>query len=238
MKILAMDSSTPSASVALWETTDGASPDQGTDRGSRRFASPAGHAGRLPEEAARLLEEAGWRASSLDLVVATLGPGSFTGVRIALGLAKGMALGCGVAVQGVSTLEAMAAGWEAPDGAWLAPTLDARRQEVYAALYRREGEGLRLLDGPVCAHPEEWLARVRAIVPAAEQAQILWLGDGVPRMALPPEARIHPETTVDPLHLARWGAKMRLHGGNDDPLLLEPLYLRRPEAEEKKFGKG
>ncbi|MDR3154369.1 MAG: tRNA (adenosine(37)-N6)-threonylcarbamoyltransferase complex dimerization subunit type 1 TsaB [Deltaproteobacteria bacterium] len=94
----------------------------------------AAHSGVLPPLAARALAEGGHEPSDLGLVCAGRGPGSFTGLRTGLAFAKGLAMGARCPAVGVPTLEALAAAVALPAGI-LAPVLDARRGEVFTALY-------------------------------------------------------------------------------------------------------
>ena len=91
-----------------------------------------------------LLKNLDIKASSLELIAVASGPGSFTGVRIGVSAAKGLALGLGIPVCGVSTLEAMT--YQIPEpGSLLCPTMDARRSQVYNALFRwNDGALIRL----------------------------------------------------------------------------------------------
>ncbi len=156
LTVLAWDTATPWCGLAL-ERFDG--PGQG--RGLGRFTSSEGtHSQMLPVQAARLLAEAGLTPADLDLVAVGRGPGSFTGLRTGLALAKGLAMGAGRPVLGLSTLEVVAAQalaeGLAPDGL-VAPVVDARHQQIFTALYQaRPGGG----------YPLECLAEPRPIFPA------------------------------------------------------------------------
>jgi tRNA threonylcarbamoyl adenosine modification protein YeaZ len=100
------------------------------------------HSQLLPPEAARMLAEHGLEPGQVDLLVVGRGPGSFTGLRTGLALAKGLALGAGRPLLGLGTLEVLAAQIldAEPDPEVLAaPVIDARHGEVFTALYSREG---------------------------------------------------------------------------------------------------
>ena len=98
-----------------------------------------------------LLEETGWTMESLDAVCVSRGPGSYTGLRIGVSVAKGICYGTGIPLVAISSLHSMTdyvsrnllslAGQEYPD-ALLCPMLDARRMEIYTALYARDGRPL------------------------------------------------------------------------------------------------
>lgn len=92
----------------------------------------------------------------VDCLVTTLGPGSFTGLRIGMATVKGLSQGRGLPVVGVSTLEALA--WEHRDRSpRIAPVVDARRQQVYGAVYDVLGELPRQLVPETVMRPEEWV---------------------------------------------------------------------------------
>jgi len=155
--------------------------------------------------------KAGGRLSiaDFDVIAVSLGPGSFTGLRVGLAAAKVFAQFGGVALAGVPTLEAMAA--EASLGGevgWCVTALDAKRGEVYAALFRCLPRGVRKVAGPRVCLPEDAARRVPP---------------GTPVLAEPPRA-----SAVAALGLLRF-----LAGKRDDPRTLVPLYVRRPEAVER-----
>ncbi|PYM04330.1 MAG: tRNA (adenosine(37)-N6)-threonylcarbamoyltransferase complex dimerization subunit type 1 TsaB, partial [Candidatus Rokuibacteriota bacterium] len=100
------------------------------------------HSERVMAAVDRLLTDAGWRPSDLEGLAVSIGPGSFTGLRIGVSTAKGLALALGLAVVPVPTLDALAAGL--PFAALpVCPILDARKGEVYASLYRWDGGAMR-----------------------------------------------------------------------------------------------
>jgi len=145
MKILAIDTATDACSAALF--LDG-------EVTSRFELAPRRHTELILPMVGSLLEEAGLAVTDLDAVAFGRGPGAFTGLRIAAGVAQGLALGADLPVIPVSTLATMAqqvmdeAGAEA-----VAAALDARMGEVYWGCYRRDAEGVAEPVGPetVCA---------------------------------------------------------------------------------------
>lgn len=124
MKILALDTSTETMSLALLEAEQLVA--------EVRLSSPRGHAEALPEVLADLLSRVGWEAKDLQRVVVGVGPGSYTGMRVGIAFGKSMAYALEIEVVGVSTLEALAATLQ---GKSIVPILDARRDRVYAGLY-------------------------------------------------------------------------------------------------------
>lgn len=113
--------------------------------------APSGmsHAARLTVIINQLLEENHIRPAELDAVAVSKGPGSYTGLRIGVSAAKGIAYGAGIPLIGINTLAAMCSGYltihpDAMDkGALLCPMIDARRMEVYNAVFTTDGEVIR-----------------------------------------------------------------------------------------------
>ena len=129
MKLLALDASTDWLSVAAGDGTRW-----------NALGEPAGqrHSQRLLPLVHDVLAEAGWRLRELDGIAFGAGPGSFTGVRIACGVAQGLALGAALPLVAVCTLEALAqAAWESLSVTQVLVAQDARMHEVYTAAYRR-----------------------------------------------------------------------------------------------------
>lgn len=157
MKLLALDTSTEACSVALWQDGQSLSLDE---------VCPQQHSKRVLPMIQQLLAEAGLGLSQLDGIVFGRGPGSFTGVRIGVGVAQGLAFGADLAVYGVSTLAAMAQAAQRLHGAHqVIAAIDARMAEVYLAAYQRAADtGLmqlvgeemaikpQLLTSPIFAH--------------------------------------------------------------------------------------
>ncbi|MBF0124035.1 MAG: tRNA (adenosine(37)-N6)-threonylcarbamoyltransferase complex dimerization subunit type 1 TsaB [Magnetococcales bacterium] len=233
-KVLALDSSTHLGGIALVEG----------ERviGQQRLYQPEGHAAAMPPALEQLMQQSGWRYQEIDLMVVTIGPGSFTGLRVALGLAKGIALAYGTALVAVSTLTAIAItpelaihGRQATTSYRLVVT-DARRGEVFAALYH---------DHQPCWQPSRYtleqlsqaLLDYGRAVPEARTLVVV--GDGLPQVAALLTKALHPSSVllhdvrgVDPVALAHHGLSCYHQRGADDIVLLEPLYLRRTTAEE------
>jgi tRNA threonylcarbamoyladenosine biosynthesis protein TsaB len=133
MKILALDTATNSCSVAA--TDDGALSAELTIRKNQT------HSKHLMELIHSVLEIAGFGVADLDGLAVTIGPGSFTGLRIGISTIKGLAHALDKPVVGVSTLEALA--WQCGQTSYLiCPLLDARKGEVYAATYRFNADQL------------------------------------------------------------------------------------------------
>jgi tRNA threonylcarbamoyladenosine biosynthesis protein TsaB len=158
-------------------------------------------------DAHELLCEAGLSASDLDRLVVGTGPGSFTGIRIGLASVRGLAVALDLPTAGVSTLSALAAG--APGAL---PVIDARRREVFA-----------LIGEPVCAPPEQL-----ELAPG-----VVCVGGGAVRYrAVLQEAGAEVPPDESDLHVpwARLHVALALEFGPAE--LVEPIYLRVPDAEQ------
>ena len=139
MNILALDTSTEYCSVALWQ--DGAVMERCELAGQR-------HSEILIGMVDALLKEAGLRIRDMNGIAFGMGPGSFTGVRIACGATQGLALGANLPVTGVCTLEALA---EASGKSRVIAALDARMGELYLAAYqKRDGVWLTVVEPCLC----------------------------------------------------------------------------------------
>jgi tRNA threonylcarbamoyladenosine biosynthesis protein TsaB len=147
MRVLAIDCSTEWLAVALGDAS-----------GFRERREHAGqtHSERVLPLVDALLAEAGWRLASVDGIAFGAGPGSFTGVRIACGVAQGLALGAGLPVAAVPTLEAIAQEAHRVHGAGrVFACADARMKEVYVAAYERAGRRWREVLAPAVVAPAD-----------------------------------------------------------------------------------
>lgn len=187
----------------------------------------ATHAASLPRLVRAALSAAGAGIEAVDGVAVSIGPGSFTGLRIGLAFAKGLALAGGIPLVGVSTLEALATVAPAPAGGRICAALDARRGECWAAFFRRAATGLERL-GPDAAVPAEALAGQldpgTVVVGDAPEAY-RGLFDG--RAEVLPFDRFHPQGDA----VARLGWQRLARGEQDDVGRLEPVYVRPPDAQ-------
>jgi tRNA threonylcarbamoyladenosine biosynthesis protein TsaB len=198
---------------------------------------PGKHAENLLPALDQLLKDARCTRADIDAVACDIGPGSFTGVRVGVACAKGIALALSVPLVGVTSLQAMAFAafcLEVEKAEVALPLLDAKRGEVFAAAYDAEGnEVLAPLHVPV-AEAGSLAARIpgRRVVPVGAAARALGLAppedpDIVCRSELP-----------DALAIAQVASLRSLMGGGDpgaraafDPARVEPLYVRAPDAK-------
>ncbi len=191
------------------------------------WLSPEPGAGRRVLEAGHgLLVAAGHEAADIDAIVVGVGPGGFTGLRIGLATALGLGQALGVPVTGASSLEALALGIarEAPAGTLVAPVLDARRRELFAALYRARDDDLEQVMAPVAIAPGELLARLRgAGEPVTVGGEgVAAAGEEIHALAvLPPGSPSHRLSAAALVRRVRAGAGVAAR----------PVYARLPDAE-------
>ena len=184
------------------------------------------HSERLMAAVDRVLADARWTVRQLGGLAVAVGPGSFTGLRIAVSTVKGLALALDLPVAAVPTLDAMAAAvpWAALP---VCPVLDARKGEVYASRYRWDGGTMRREWEYLALSPEGLAERLTE--------PVILAGDGAAAIhspharLLPPPRRLPSPACVGMLGLAR------LRGGDTvTAATLAPFYLRPSEAELKR----
>ncbi len=240
MLILAVETSTFTGSVALVE----ASLPEGAWRivGETTLNLSETHSSRLMPTIDRLLRETSRSIQAVQGIAVGLGPGSFTGLRIAVSTVKGLAFSLRVPVVGVPTLDALA--HNIPFASILVcPVLDARKKEVYATLFRGNGEGdLRKIGEYWVLSPEELCSRIseRAIL-VGNGAEVY--GEtfreklGSRALFAPPEFSFPRASSVARLSLPSFQ-----RGQSLDLLTFSPIYVRRSEAEihweRKERGRG
>jgi tRNA threonylcarbamoyladenosine biosynthesis protein TsaB len=181
---------------------------------------------------AELLRGQGWAAKQLDAVVVSLGPGSYTGLRVGVMSAKALAYAAGCALLGVETFAAVAL--QSPAECGRVDVIgDAQKEDVYVQSFAR-GEGWRAA-GELRIEPfARWLEQRDSGAWVSGPGLAKWeakLPPGVPWA--PPEAREPRVESLLILGLARYRAEER-----DDPFALEPLYLRASSAERQWRGRG
>lgn len=216
MRLIAFDTATEWCTAALWQDGEVAVREE---RAGQR------HSDLLVPMVMDLLAEAGLKLKQLDGLAYGMGPGSFTGLRIACGVAQGLALGGEVPVLGVSTLEALAEeAWTAKNADRVLACLDARMNEVYAGLYQRQVAGWSCQAGPVVCPPEA--------VPMPVEAGFLAAGTGFaayPQLvALGRNTLVDMDTQLIPhaRAIARLAAPRFARGEGQPPEAAEPLYIR------------
>ncbi len=179
------------------------------------------------------LQTAGCAIGDIELIAVSVGPGSFTGLRVGLSIAKGFAISMGCPVVGVSTLEALAFVAGPREGA-ICPILDARKGEVYGAAFRHAGGNLvRLVDDRAAA-PEGLAAAVGTagvlLGDGVEPYRALWVEKFGGQVEILPFAEYHPRG----LAVAVCGRRLYERSGREDVAALAPRYCRASEAEIKR----
>lgn len=224
MRILGLDTATWRASVGLRIDGELICEQSRTADGN--------HAVSLLSLIDEVLQAGGCAARDLDAVAVSGGPGSFTGLRIGLSVAKGLTYATGAGLVAVPTLEALARTVAHLEGN-LCPLLDARKGELYAACFRAAASGLQRLTADLLVTPE---ALLQILPPPC-----VILGDAVgpygaflrqhlgARVTLLPSDAHGPSGGV----VAAMGEERLQAGPPDDLPVLEPCYIRRSEAELK-----
>ena len=230
MLILAFETSAKAGSVALM--------DEGKLLGESYQNTGLTHSQTLLSMAQELLSSCGSVPGDVSAVAVAAGPGSFTGVRIGVSAAKGFAWGAELPCYGVSTLEAMAL----QVGLWqgyICPVMDARRNQVYNALFHAEGGSCERVREDRAISLEELAEELKNL-----KEPIFLVGDGsilcyntlsksVPQLVCPPEHRMHQRAAG----VALAAREMIARGENADPAALTPNYLRLSQAERERLEK-
>ncbi len=181
---------------------------------SAREVMARGHQERLAPMARDAMAEAGLAFDRLERIGVTVGPGSFTGLRVGIAFAKGLALALDLPAVGIGTLEALAAEAEG----LVFPAIDARRGQLYLQAF----EDGRALMAPDALTAETAAARIAEL---SQGRPFTLVGSGAALLAdLAPGARIIAAEGADARHVARLAARR-------EPGPLKPLYLRAPDAK-------
>lgn len=224
MRVLGIDSSTRVAGVALV--------DEKSVIAELFLNTQQDHSRRLLPLLDLLLARAELTLANLDGLVVTIGPGSFTGLRIGLATAKGLAHVTGKPLVGVPTLDALAGNaWAWPG--LICPVISARRQEVYSAVYRWQEEELCRLTSYQAMTPAALLSLLISF-----SEPVIFLGDAAALYRTTWQSlgsRAHfaePANNLPRASQVAWLGLSRLQAGQvEDPSRITPLYLRPPAAE-------
>jgi tRNA threonylcarbamoyladenosine biosynthesis protein TsaB len=223
MRLLAIDASTWWGGAALVSTEAG----QPTIVAEIGIQTGRSHAAALLPAIEGLLSVAAWPKTSLDAYVAARGPGSFTGIRVALGLIQGLAVATGRPCIGVGTLDAMAEA-HGPAAADRVPLLDAGRGEVYGARFDPLGS-------PPSALRAAWVGAPVLALETGVDAVVFGTG-ALRHEASLREAGYRGVVARAPTSIAAAAGRiglLRLLAGAVDPSELTPLYVRPADAELK-----
>jgi len=225
MRILAVDTTTPSGSVAVLEDKQVLA--------EVGIESPATHSVRLLSSIDVLLEGLGIGIREIDGFALAPGPGSFTGIRIGLSTVKSFAFASGKPTALVSSLLALA--WKLGDSGDVlaAPMLDARRGEIYAALFEfRRGKPVSVIRQGAYL-PEDFLA----LLPARRVVHFIGSGTGLCRSGIESllgnRARFSTRSPFIAAEVGRLGVDILKAGRGVFSEAIEPLYFRKSQAEEK-----
>lgn len=227
MYVLGIESATPVAAVAVVQ--------EEKVLAERMVNNQRTHSVNLLPMIKAVLEDAEVACKDLAGIAVSSGPGSFTGLRIGMATAKTLAQVWGVPIVGISILEALAYPLTGQAGV-ICPILNARKNEVYAAVYQTVEGKLHCLDGPMAVGPAELARRLKN-----KGLPVTLLGDGVPvysnmlKQQLGSQIFFAPGSIMWPrgASVAELGYRCLLAGEGRDPLELLPNYIRLSEAEVK-----
>ena len=192
---------------------------------ARESSEGRNHAAMLTLFIDELLSASNLSASRIDAVAVSSGPGSYTGLRIGLSAAKGLCYGGNIPLIAISTLQAMSAGFalknHIPDSALLCPMIDARRMEVYTALYDKDARQVEKISAEIVTEQSfaSWL----------DDRQIFFFGNGAEkcRSIIAHPNAVFPEGFV---HSARYMLQPALQAYSEkrfeDAAYFEPYYLK------------
>lgn len=232
MKILAFDSTAKVASVAVTE-------------GDRTLLSYSIDNGLTQSELLLPMAESALKAlrldfSDIDAYAVTVGPGSFTGVRIGVSLVKGLAFSKGAPCVPISTLEALSENLRGAEGI-IAPVMDARRSQVYTAIFESDGNKITRLTEDMAIPIAELYERLKTY---GKKAYLVGDGYDITYKALsemgldtlaitPPLLRMQNAASVGRI------AAIKLEQGEyTTDSSLSPIYLRMPQAERERLEKS
>lgn len=226
MLVLAVDTSTPAVTAGLVElepADDGTTTPRITTIASKVTVDARAHNEVLTPQILACLAESGRARADIAAVVAGIGPGPFTGLRVGMATAAAFGDALGLPVYGVCSLDAIAADTESylrdrTEPVELLVVTDARRREVYWARYNETGR----IEGPDVCKPAD-LDPGNATVIAGSASHVDYF-----------DLRVLPVETPSPAGLVRCAAVELLSGATPEPLI--PLYLRRPDAVERSYA--
>ncbi len=228
LKVLAIETSTMAGSVALV--------DEGGLISEHLLNIKVTHSERLLPTIDDTLRDAKVRISDIDGFAISIGPGSFTGLRIGASTIKGLAFATGKPVVGIPTLDALAENVLFTDYL-VCPIMDARKKEVYTAFYKRDEKNtLRKLTTDLAIRPGDLLKRIKE--------KVVFLGDAIDVYCALIRGELQDLALFAPINLrlprasnvARLGLDELRKNHTIDLHTFTPSYVRRSEAEEK-FGK-
>ncbi len=225
MKILAIETSTMLGGAAVMDETGGLIFEV-------RLNVRSAHSERLMTGIEQALRQAGLNISEIDVFGVATGPGSFTGLRIGLSTIKGFAYATGKPVVSVPTLEAFA--WNFPYSIHPVCTmLDARKKEVYAAVFRWRDTCFERVVAEMSVKPSDLVKTLKGPVIFAGEGAHLYRQSIIEIAGKNALFADHQHMVPSPSNVASLGLKKALAGDFEEPTGLVPFYIRRSEAEIK-----
>ena len=214
MLVLGLDTSLQRCSAAILK--------DGAVVGTKILEMERGHAEHIAPMVTAILDQTRIKTHDLDRIGVIIGPGGFTGVRIALSFARGLVIGSEIETVAVTSLAALASGAEITNDHLVAPIIDARRDQVYGALYDSRGQ---VIVPPFVADPEQCLKNISF---AADGHPVKVLGSGAELLPALPErwSLSAADTQIHPATVARIAADADGPFGRP-----APVYLRAPDAK-------
>ncbi|TCO76431.1 tRNA (adenosine(37)-N6)-threonylcarbamoyltransferase complex dimerization subunit type 1 TsaB [Marinisporobacter balticus] len=227
MKILALDTSSIVATVAVM--------DEGKLIGEYTIHHKRTHSQKLMPMIEELLKNCELTMQDIDVVAVAEGPGSFTGLRIGVATAKGLAHAVNIPVVGISTLDALAMNSAFSHGI-ICPILDAKRSQVYAGVYKWDHENLHIIEEPMAISIENLVEKL-----SERPENVLFLGDGIENNKdyliekLKKRAVFAPNSVKMPRasSVAQIGLQKAKNKKLQNYYELTPTYLRKSEAERQ-----
>ncbi len=236
MLVLAVDTATPAAGVALV--------DENKVIKEELINYKKTHSETLMPVIDRVLKECECKIDDLTFMAVTKGPGSFTGLRIGMAALKGLSLAANKPLIGISTLEVIAHNIIGSE-ALVCPLLDARKQEVYTALYDVMGDYPQPLSELMACTPEELITSILNSMMINNKERVVLLGDGYYPYKDYFQQALGSKRVPVPMHLmlprasalGNLAIEKAKHREFEDVFKLRPLYIRLSEAEYR-LGKG
>jgi tRNA threonylcarbamoyladenosine biosynthesis protein TsaB len=232
MKVLGIETSTMTGSIALVEE----------EKLIAEYTLNLGqtHSTRLMPAIDRILKDSNLTIEEIEGIAVALGPGSFTGLRIGIATAKALAQGLGKPIVGIPTLDGLARNL-LPGKQVICPLLDARKREIYFALYESKDDKLKRLTDYLSLKPGELLKMINTQQPAIDNQPIYFLGNGtflykdLLKKNLGKRALFISGANNFPrgANIALLGLKKLAREKPGKLFSLKPLYIRHPDVTHK-----
>jgi tRNA threonylcarbamoyladenosine biosynthesis protein TsaB len=223
MMTLGIDTASPTGGVALAHKEKGLI-------GEIRLKTKRTHSEQVMRSVDYILDASGFRLDEIDFFTVTVGPGSFTGLRVGLSTVKGLSFATGKSVAAVSTLEAFAFSFPATSNL-ICPLLDARKKEVYGGIFRWSGEELSRIMHESVLDIGDIFGFITEDTIFAGNGAVMYRNVIIESVGA--RALFAPPHVMSPLPsaLCILGFQKAEKGEFSDPVSLAPLYLRKSEAE-------